>query len=405
MRADGAWPLRPQAGAAWAQSAATFPYPSARRPAPAANPVVEAVQPSILPTPLSDARDAFDQGNYTRALALLRPLERAPLAPLVRCEADSLQAVAAFRVGELAEAADRAQVLMQDCDVGVEAALPLRFDALAVDVVASGELLRFERSLAALRDLLSLAARLGKLGHWVRARGSAATCFALLGDLPAGRRVLGELAGAVNGPEIERRYEATVRGNLAAVCLLLARQARLAGEEAAVAEAIEDVDAAIARSKELAGQLNDTRIAAFVQVHEAERALLVQPHPRWLAPLQDAADAAARAGQAGHVRQLQLLQAELMCACGQHEAAALLLRTLSTQLQPGHELSSRVRLHQVHARVLAALGDMGRAWAERDEAERLQALRQLRQVQAQSRFVRHRLELEHLFNRRPSSMA
>jgi hypothetical protein len=363
------------------------------------------VEPSLLPPPLAEARAAFAQGQYALVLALLRPLERSPLVPLVRCEADSLHVVAAFRIGELAEAADRAEALNRDCDVGLEAALPLRFDALAVDVVASGELLRFERSLDSLRQLLALASRLGKLGHWVRARGSAATCFALLGDLPAGRRVLAELAGAVHAPEIDPRFEATARGNLASVCLTLARQARAAGDDAAAADALEDVDAAIARSQEIAEQLRDTRIAAFVQVHLAERALLVSPHPQWLAPLQDAAETAARAGLAGHVRQLQLLQAELMCACGQHEAAALLLRGLRERLQPGHELSSRIRLHQVSARVQAALGDLAAAWAQRDEADKLQSLRQLRQSQAQSRFVRHRLELEHLFSRRPSSTA
>jgi hypothetical protein len=367
--------------------------------------MVEAVEPPIQATALNEARLAFDQGSYAQALTLLRALDRTPLAPLQRCEADSVHTVAAFRIGELDEAAERAGAIMQSCDVGVEAALPLRFDALAVDVVASGELLQFERSLNSLRDLLSLSARMGKFSLWVRARGSAATCFALLGDLAAGRRVLAELAGAVHGPEIEPRYEATVRGNLASTCLMLARQARAAGDEAAAAEAIEDVDAAIARSKEIAAQLNDSRLAAFVRVHEAERALLAAPDASWLAPLQQAADAAAGAGLAGHVRQLHLLQAELMAACNQHEAAALHLRALRPQLRPGHELSSRIRLHQAHARVLAALGDLRAAWAERDEAERLQALRQLRQAQAQSRFVRHRLELEHLFSRRPSSLA
>jgi hypothetical protein len=358
------------------------------------------MQENIEPALLQTARDAYEQARYGQVLALLRPWPREGAEAIARCELETLHGVSAFRVGELAEALSRAAVLLADPAAHADASRSWRFDMLAVDVVAAGELLQYERSLSGLRELLSLAGRLGGLVPWVRARGSVSICFALLGDLEASRRVMAELAGVFQGHDLELRLEAAVRGNLASVSLMLARQAQAANEVDAVTVALEDAVGCVTRCDEIAGRLGDQRLAAFARVHEAECGMLRAAHPESLAPLQAAAESAARAGLSGHVRQLQLLRAECQLACGQPDEALALLTPLTAELGEGHEFGSRVRLHTLLADAHRARGDLAAAWLERERADRLQALRHLRQAQAQSRFVRQRLELEYLFNRR-----
>jgi hypothetical protein len=352
------------------------------------------------PGPLPLAQELFDAGRFAEALALLRPLQRRPLTLLELAQAESLHCRSAFRVGELAEAERVARALLARVDAGVEPALAARFDVMAVAVVACGELALFEDCLNHLRELLALSARIGDLAHWVRARGSAANCFCLLGDLWAGERVLAELAGAFMGPDLEMRLEFTVRSNHASVTLLIARQARSAGQLAEADEALVSAAASMERGAEIAARLQDRRLTAFAQVHALELALLRGEPPAAPEALQQMIHAAEDAGLRAHVRQLRLLQSELQLAAGETAAALHTLQQLQAGSNDGHELSSRIRLHQLLHRARRAAGELAAAELARDEAERLLAFRSFKQAQAQSRFVRLRLELEHLHRKR-----
>jgi hypothetical protein len=357
--------------------------------------------PNTATVALQKAQDQFDAGRLAEALVTLRQLDRDRLTLLDLARADNLHCRSAFRVGEMAEAERAARSLLTRVDAGVETALSARFDVLAVAVVACGELALYDNSLNHLRELLGLAARIGDLPSWVRARGSAANCFCLLGDLWAGQRVLAELAGAFMGPDLEMRLEFTVRSNHVSASLLVARLAQAAGDPTAAEQALHEAGASVARGEEIAERLQDRRLTAFTQVHALERALLAGEQPAPSQALLEMISSAENAGLDAHVRQLQLLRAELLLAQGAPAEALPVLQQLQARTSAGHELSSRIRLHEHLQRALRATGHTEAAHAARDEAERLSAFRSFRQAQAQSTFVRLRLELEHLHSRRP----
>ena len=342
---------------------------------------------------VAEAQAAYDAGRFDDVLALLEAAGDAP-------EAWRLRSLAAFRSGDMAAAADAAAALLAGTDPSAEAQRGPRFDVLAVAVVACGELARYDAMLAQVREMLGLAARSGGLPEYVRARGTAANAFALLGDPWAAQRLLGELAGLFQGGNGPAALEATVRGNHASVCLAVARLAAGGGDEAAAAEALDHAAASIARSREIAAAAGDSRIAAFADVHEAELALLRGRGAEAQGALAGAiAQAEARRLHA-HARQLRLLDAEILLAAGEARAAQAQLERLAAMLGPQHELSVRIRSAALLHDVLLALEDPLGARVHLAAARTLETARLYHQLRAQSQFLRTRLELEHLYRYR-----
>lgn len=253
-----------------------------------------------------------------------------------------------------------------------------------------------------LQLLQSAASRAGTLSDFVRARGTAANCFALLGDPWAGQRLLGELAGMFVGGGPEPRLEATVRTNHASVCLQIARLARQGGDVAACDEALEHAAASLERAREIAHQIADTRVAAFADVHAAELALLRGRAEAALALLEGAIAAADQADLWAHSRQLRLLEAEAWLGTGEAGRAKAYLAEVGARLNAGHELGARIRYHSQLQRVFSAEGDAGAALAQIERARALAQYHQFRQAHAQSRCLRARLEQEHLYRFRGS---
>jgi hypothetical protein len=352
---------------------------------------------SELPPALAPAQAAYDAGRFDDALALLAAA--APEA-LATPAALRLRCLAAFRVGEMAAAADAAAELLACTDPSAEAGRSPRFDVLAISVVACGELARFDDMLAQVREIQGLATRAGGLPAYVRARGTAATAFALMGDPWAGQRLLGELAGLFQGGRGTPALEATVRGNHASMCLLIARGARAAGDASAAAEALEHAQVSVARAREVAEAVGDRRVAAFADVHEAELALLLGRGPEAPGRLDAAIAGADQRGLRAHARQLRLLDAEIRLACGDAAGALALLERVAAALGPQHELSVRIRCPAQLHDVRLALGDAAGARAALAAARALENERLYHQLRAQSQFLRTRLELEHLYRYR-----
>jgi tetratricopeptide (TPR) repeat protein len=355
-------------------------------------------QPSLL---LDRAQADYDAGRYIAALDAARLADAAE--PASDGAALRLRCLTAFRLGELDEAAQAALRLVA-LTARHEPAQPLRFDVLTVSVVAAGELARFDQSIEHLRLVQQAASRAGTHHEFIRGRGTMANCFALLGDPWAGQRLLAELIGqfqASAGGASERRLEATVRVNHASVCLQIARLARQGGEEADCVDALEHAQASIERTREIALALQEARVAAFADVHAAELALLRNEHDSALRLLHGAVTQADAAGLWAHARQLRLLEAEALHARGDHDAAWERLRTVGQRLGEGHEIGARIRWHSQLQRVLKARGEPTLALQHFEHARVLAQFRQYRQARAQSRFLRARLELEHLYRFRP----
>lgn len=342
---------------------------------------------------------AFDEGRYEAACRAAAALEADPVGGAAALR---LRCLAAFRLGELDEAAQAAQRAVERARERDEHPHSL-VDVYAVSVVAAGELARFDQALEHVQSMQSGAKRAGSLGEFVRARGSAATCFALLGDPWAGQRLLAELIGMFQAGPPDTRLEATVRTNHASVCLQVARAARQGGDETACRDAVEHAAASIERTREIARERNDARLAAFADVHAAEIALLCNEAAAALALLDGAAAQTDAAGLWAHSRQLRLLEAEALLIGGDAVGARAMLEQVARRLDAGHELGARIRWHAQMQRALAALGDKAGALDQQERARALAQYRQYRQAHAQSRYLRARLELEHMYRYRASA--
>jgi tetratricopeptide (TPR) repeat protein len=347
---------------------------------------------------LAHAHADYDAGRYADALLQARALEGGVSGPPDGATL-RLHCLAAYRLGELDEAAAVALRLVA-LTAHDERAQALRFDVLAVSVMAAAELARFDQAIEHLHLVQQFAARAGTQAEFVRGRGTMARCFALLGDPWAAQRLLAELVGQFQGAGGEPGLEATVRVSHASVCLQLARMARQGGDAAACSEAIDHAQASVERTREIALQLGQQCIASFADVHAAELALLKGHHDGALVLVERALAEADDAQLWAHARQLRLLEAEALQLHGDADAAFDALCTVGRQLGDGHEIGVRIRYHSQLQRVLAARGDSVAALEHLERARTLAQFRQYRQARAQSRFLRARLELEHLYRYR-----
>ncbi len=353
--------------------------------------------PPPLPPPAEWQR-AYEQGRLAAALAAARA------AAPGNEDALRWQALAAFRLGEMTECADAAARLIAPNPA--IATLPPGWEGvLAVSVVASGETLRFEQALPHLHAMLNVAKRQGDLATYVRARGTAANCFALMGDPWAAQRLLAELTGFFMTSGNELALEATVRGNLCATYLLIARWARQAQDEPAVQEAMAHADTNVQRCRELAAMIDAPRVKAFADVHAAETALLRSEPAQALDLLPPALQAAQEAGLWAHVRAMRLMQAKAALQAADLALAQQALEAVATRLNEGHEISSRIRYHRAMQSWHAACTRLVESQEQAQLALVLERRRHYAQFQAQSKYLRTRLELEHLYRYRSSRSA
>jgi hypothetical protein len=366
----------------------------------------------------------YDQGRYEEAGAVVRKAREAlagvvagttrgawqsragapqPLSALAAAAFSAwtarLQCLVAFRTGEIAQAADAALAFV--AAGGADVAGPVndlqRLDVFCVSVVAAGEVLRFAQSLAHLRLALQAAQRLGTLPAWVRARGTAAAAFALLGDPWAAQRLTAELAGTFQGLSDQPRLEATARSNHCAISLVLTRLAREAGDEVAATEALAHAQASLARMREIVAATGDSRGAAFTDVHEAELALQQGAGARALELLEGAAARARARGLHGHARWLTLAEGEACVSAGRVQASLECLAPLQAELGEAHEFAMRIQLHKVLHRAAVARQDMQAARAHLEQAWQFEQQQRYQQLRAQSEHLRLRLELEHMY--------
>lgn len=347
------------------------------------------------PPELATLRAAFDGGRFQTALAIGRRLLADPPRPEVALPARRLLTNAAFRLGRFEEAISNARGAIEQ--LGSATSHPIRFDALAVLVVAHGERADYDASIEALRQLLAQAARGDALRDQVRARGSMASCFALMGDPWAAQRVLADVASWLARLRGEPRIEATVQTNHAAIWIEIARLAFEGGDAEAVAQAIASAAAPLARAREIATELGDARVAAFADVHECELLLMRGDAARAQSILRDALARADDAGLSAHGRFLRQLQAEALLRDGEPEAALRALRASEARLGPGEDFTSRIRQLNLLHDACAALGDFAQALVHVEQARELERIRHWRRAAAASKHLRLRLELEHLY--------
>jgi hypothetical protein len=351
---------------------------------------------------IHDAEAALDSSRPRDALAVISqvPLEGLDVAEVAA--AKRVACLASFRVGELAHAARSAREFTEHVSLSLQDTLAYRFDTLAVAALAEGELANYEDCFGRVREVLGLASRLGGLAYWVRARGTAASAFALLGDVWAAKRILTSLAKALAGEAQSLRLEATVRNNHASVCLQMARLARLGGEPQTSAEALSEARASVERACEIARELNDSRLVAFGRLHTVELDFLSAGSSVHVHRLDEAIHEAERDGLRAHWLQLVLLRAEVARDARKADWNLPLLRA-AEESHAGQALAMRIKLYECVRDSFEHANDLPAARQWRIKAEELRNFQELRRVRAQSLLVSTRLELEHLFAHRPAA--
>ena len=360
------------------------------------------IPPATNPDPnLAAAQQAFDDGRLQPALAAARAASSLG-DPALRIDGLRLRALAAFRLGELDEAADAAQDLL--AQLGDNAlTYPSRVQVLSVSVVAAGELGRFDQALTHLQQMLAVASRGGSLEDYVRARGTAAICFALLGDAWAGQRLLSELLGLFQGLPAEVPLEWATRNNHAGVSLRIARLARDGGDAPGCSEALDHAEASLQRSAEISRVARDAQQAAMADIHASELALLRDQPAAAAAQLQTALAHPDMALLSPLVTLSRVMLAEAFNGSGEPGRALALVQDVNAGLREGHQLGLRIRCAQQLQRACTATGADAQALAHAARARQLEQALLYRQLHAQSRFLRMRLELEHLYRYRAST--
>lgn len=343
---------------------------------------------------LNRARSLHQANEPAVALRLARSVWETPGDAATRVQAGWLVCVSSYRLGELAEAihaGEGALALLEP-----NASQTLRFDILALLVVAYGELARHDESVQALQQLVRLRTRRGTLRDHTRARSSMAACFALMGDPWTAQQLLGQLADGLRALPRQGRLEAKARINMAWIGLQAARMARDAADPDLAGRMLASARTSLARSEEITAQHGHSRIALFSQMHQCEYELLSGQHAQALERVAAALPKTRQAHLHAHTRRLELIQAELLLETGSARPALDVLEPLLLRLGPGHDLSARLQAFDLAARACAALGDTTRSLVCMERQRALELYRVTRQLQAMSRHARIRLELEHL---------
>jgi tetratricopeptide (TPR) repeat protein len=351
--------------------------------------------PSPQPTPW---QQAFHEGRLADAVAATRRAAPDDLG------AAQCRAMAAFQLGEMTECADAA-VRVAPETASNPAVQADQASMLSASVVASCETLRFDQALAHLQQMLASARRSGDLASYMKARGTAANCFALMGDPWAAQRLLAELAGFFMPGANELAIETTVRGNLCATYLIIARWAKLGQDSESMEEAMTHAETNAQRSVELAASARSPRSKAFADVHLADIAILRGQPRQALGLLSAAIHSAEQAGFWGHVRALRVMQAEAALDAGELHAAHQALKAVAANLNEGHEISSRIRYYRLMQAWHTTQGQLAEAARQGQAALALEERRTYAQFLAQSKYLRTRLELEHLYRYRSSRSA
>jgi tetratricopeptide (TPR) repeat protein len=357
-----------------------------------ATPGSDAPALSDLAQALVDARALRDANDLTAAHELARQVWKRSADAEQGIEAGVIACSAAFRLGELGNAIEAGEQVLALLRPG--AVRPQRFDVLAQLAVAYGELARYDDAIGAVLALFDLSDRTRSLRDVVRARGTAAACFALIGDPWAAHRLMSEVADQLGALRGESRVEATARVNTASICLLAARMARNADDRTGMQDMLDAAVESIERTSVIARELGDARIEAFAQVHACEAALLRGEFASTLPRVRAAVEQLSSVRLPAQERWLRLFETEILIEQGDATQALQTVQPLVRRLGPNHELSVRIRVLDLLARATAANGDAPRALTFRERYLALEQHRSARQLRAVSFHHRARADIE-----------
>jgi len=349
--------------------------------------------PSPIDELLLQAQAAFDAAQFARATelaaqGLARPGE---LDPSQQVRVVTLHLNALYRQGLLSEVVERLgdalTQVQQDSHPGE------RFELLRMGSMACCETRRFEEALRYAHEATVLAGDDHR--RRVLALNAQAACFERMGDPWQASRLMEAALGMVGPKLAEQSYPRLLTlNNLCATLLGMFHILRDAGEpqdaqavlERAHAGALEALPLAVARGEIWPLVFIEGNLAeAQVHLGQAEQALLT---------LTAALQRARAHGFKAQTWAMRCTWAEACLSLGRAREAQAELEDVLKEIGPQQPVATLMRLHHALYRGHAAQGNVARALHSLEQYLALERQRTSRQLQAQSRVLVTRLEME-----------
>jgi diguanylate cyclase (GGDEF)-like protein len=352
---------------------------------------------SPVPLPADDllqrAEAAFTAADFALAARLAAlAMAKAPLDVGARVRVVSLHMNALYRQGALAEVVEHLQGALQQ--VTTESHPAERFELLRMGSMACCETRRFEEALRYAHEAMMLAGEDAQ--RRVLALNAQAACFERMGDPWQASRLM-QSALALLDPQEDpsQSYPRLLTlNNLCATLLGMFHILRDAGEprdaqavlERAHAGALEALPLAVARGEIWPLVFIEGNLAeAQVHLGQAEEALLT---------LTEALHRAHAHGFKAQTWAMRCTWAEACLSLGRTRDAQAELEAVLGEIGEQQPVATLMRLHHALYRSHAAQGSVARALHSLEQYLALERQRTSRQLQAQSRVLVTRLEME-----------
>lgn len=342
---------------------------------------------------LQRAQEAFAAADFARAAHLAAAaLGDAVLGTEARVTAVSLRMNALYRQGALAQVVEHLQDALSQLSQDSHA--PERFELLRMGSMACCETRRFEEALRYAHEAMVLAGEDAR--RRVLALNAQAACFERMGDPWQASRLM-EAALSLLDPaeDATRSYPRLLTlNNLCATLLGMYHILRDAGEPADAHAVLERAHVGALEALPLAVSRGEIWPLVFIEGNLAEAQVHLGEAEQALLTLTAALQRARAHGFKAQTWAMRCTWAEACLVLGRAREAQAELEDVLSEIGEQQPVATLMRLHHALYRSHAAQGNVARALHSLEQYLALERQRTSRQLQAQSRVLVTRLEME-----------
>ncbi len=339
------------------------------------------------------AQAAFDAAEFARAEQLSAAALAGPdLPPEQRVPTVCLRMNALYRQGALAAVVEHLAGAL--AEVLPETHTPERFELLRMGSMACCETRRFEEALRYAHEAMVLAGEDNR--RRVLALNAQAACFERMGDPWQASRLM-EAALALLDPQddpIKSYPRLLTLNNLCATLLGMFHILRDAGEPADAQAVLERAHAGALEALPLAQARGEIWPLVFIEGNLAEAQVHLGQAEQALLTLTAALQRARAHGFKAQTWAMRCTWGEACLVLGRAREAETELEDVLREIGTQQPVATLMRLHHALYRSHAAQGNVARALHSLEQYLALERQRTSRQLQAQSRVLVTRLEME-----------
>ncbi|MEO8297773.1 MAG: tetratricopeptide repeat-containing diguanylate cyclase [Burkholderiales bacterium] len=343
---------------------------------------------------LSSAQTAFDRADYAGAAELGAQLLRDTGVPVnERAKLTMLYLGSLYRLGRLGDVVESLNEALQG--VRGPARRSTRMELLRMGSLACSEVGRYEDALRYAQEAIDLAGDEAPMR--VFALNAQASCFERMGDPWQALRLM-ETALALTQEGADDPSDGYGRlltlNNLGATLLGMFHILRDAGAPAEAQSVLERAYASMLEAQPLARGRRDAWPIVFIEGNLAEAQVYLGQPKEALRNVTAALALARTNGFGAHAWALRCTWAEASLALGQARQAQAELDAVMQEIGTQQPVAVLLRLHHALYRAHAAQGSVAQALHHLEQYLALSRERSSRQLQAQSRVLVTRLEME-----------